>query len=151
MATWFEGSGEIAVSIAQVKSDFGDIGTHFVGLVKQIPGMRHVELVEQGADFVTIDSDEGRMIRTSISLDIQADRVLVEYDEEFQGEEVTAKSHFRDEFTSSGKEVTHHTIMSGDEAPGSLDFFYRRFGSESMGKTFLKAYRKHFEKQFPRN
>ncbi len=86
------------------------------------------------------------MTRTNITKRIEAESVVVEYDEEYQaGSMVTTKSHFVDAFTTSDTGVKHHTILSGVEAPGLLGFFYRKFGSGSTGNAFLTSYKAYLE------
>ncbi len=104
--------------------------------------------METGGDFVTIKTNEGLMKRTNITKRIEAERVVVEFDEECQaGSKVTTKSHFFDEFTTSDTGVKYHTVLSGIEAPGLLGFFYRNFGSSNTGNAFLTSYKAYFEKQ----
>ena len=146
MSVWFEGSNEIECDIQQVKDGLENLGEHYVGVISLMPGMTSVELVEQGSDFVTIKTNEGLMKRTNISKRIEADSVVVEFDEEYQaGSKVTTKSHFLDEFTTSETGVEYHTVMSGVEAPGLLGFFYRKFGSSNIGDAFLTSYKAYFE------
>lgn len=148
MSIWFEGSNEIECHIEQVKDAFENHGEHFVGVISLMPGMTTVELVEQGRDFVTIKTNEGLMKRTNISKRIEADSVVVEFDEEYQaGSKVTTNSHFLDEFSTSDTGVQHHSVISGVEAPGVLGFFYRKFGSSNIGDAFLTSYKAYFEKQ----
>ena len=102
--------------------------------------------MEQGTNSVTIKTNEGLMKRTNISARIEAESVVVEFDEQYEaGSKVTATSHFTDEFTASGTGVTHRLVMSGVEAPGFLGFFYRNLGSSKTGNDFLTAYKTHFE------
>ena len=89
------------------------------------------------------------MKRTNITKLIEAERVVVEFDEEYQaGSKITTKSHFLDEFTTSDTGVKHRTVMSGVEAAGLLGF-YRNLGSSNTGSAFLKSYKTYFEKQNP--
>ena len=148
MSIWFEGTSEIECNIEQVKQALENHGEHYVGVISLMPGLASVELVEQGGDFVTIKTNEGLMKRTNISKRIEAERVVVEFDEEYQaGSKVTTKSHFFDEFTTSDTGVKYHTVLSGIEAPGLLGFFYRNFGSSNTGNAFLTSYKAYFEKQ----
>ena len=148
MSIWFEGDSEIECNIQQVKQALENLGEHYVGVISLMPGLASVELVEQGSDFVTIKTNEGLMKRTNISKRIEAESVVVEFDEEYQaGSKVTTNSHFLDEFTTSDTGVKHRTVMSGVEAPGLLGFFYRKFGSSNIGNAFLTSYKAYFEKQ----
>lgn len=148
MSAWFEGDNEIDCDIRQLKDALKDHGEHYVGVIRLMPGMTSVELVEQGTDFVTIKTNEGLMRRTNISKRIDAERVVVEFDEEYEaGSKVTTTSHFSDEFTTSDTGVTHRLVMSDVGAPGFLGFFYRTFGSSKTGNAFLTAYKAYFEKQ----
>jgi hypothetical protein len=148
MSVWFEGNNEIECDIQRVKNSFENIGEHYVGIISLMPGMRNVELVGQGSDFVTVRTNEGLSKRTNISKHLETDSVIVEFDEEYQaGSKVTAKTHFLDEFMTSDNGVKHRTIMSDVKAPGFLGFFYRTFGSSNMGKAVLKAYKIYLEKQ----
>ena len=146
MSIWFEGSGEIRCGIADVKAAVADLGAYYVGVVGLMPGLSSVELVEQGADFVTIRTHEGLMKRTGISVLVEAERVVVELDEEYlAGRMITARGHFVDEFTSSDAGVTHRMVINSVEAPGFLGFFYRHLASSSIGKAFLKSVKAWFE------
>ena len=148
MSVWFEGSREIECDIGQVKSALENPGELHVGIVSLMPGLTTVELVEQGNDSVTIRTNEGLMKRTNISKRIEADRVLVEFDERYEaGSRVTTTSHFCDEFTTSDTGVTYRLVMSDVEAPGFLGFFYQRFGRSKTGNAFLEAHKTHFETQ----
>ncbi len=41
--------------------------------------------------------------------------------------------------------MVHRTVVSDVQASGLLGFFYRRFGSRSMGKAFLSSHKGHLE------
>lgn len=148
MSVWFEGSREIDCDIGQVKRALENPGELYVEIVSLMPGLASVELMEQGNDSVTIRTNEGLMKRTNISKHIEADRVVVNFDERYEaGSKVTTTSHFLDEFTRSETGVVYRLVMSNVEAPGFLGFFYQRFGSSKTGNAFLTAYKAHFEKQ----
>lgn len=148
MNAWFEGRGEIDCTIQQVKQALDNPGELFVGVTSLMPGLTSVELVEQGTNSVTIKTNEGLMKRTNISRSIEAESVVVEFDERYEaGSKVTATSHFTDQFTMSDTGVTHHLVLSNVEAPGFLGFFYRNLGSSKTGNAFLAAYKTHFENQ----
>ena len=148
MSVWFEDYSEIECTIQQVKQALEKHGEHYVEVISLMPGLTSVELVDQGSDFVTIKTNEGLMKRTNISKRIEAERVVVEFDEEYQaGSRLTVKSHYLDEFTTSDTGVKHHTVLSDVEAPGFLGFFYRNFGKSSIGNALLKSYKTYFEKQ----
>jgi hypothetical protein len=148
MSVWFEGYNEIECNIQRVKHDLENYGEHYVGVISLMPGLTSVELVDQGSDFVTIKTNEGLMKRTNISKHVEAESVIVEFDEEYKaGAMVTTKAHFVDEFTTSDTGVNHHTVMSSVEARGLLGFFYRKFGKSNTGNAFLKSYKAYFEKQ----
>ena len=148
MSIWFEGNSEIECNIQQVKNAFENQGEHYVGVISLMPGMTSVELVEQGSDFVTIKTNEGLMKRTNITKRIEAESVVVEFDEEYQaGSKVTTNSHFLDEFSTIDTGVQHRTVMSGVEASGLLGFFYRKFGKSNTGNAFLASYKTYFEQQ----
>jgi hypothetical protein len=145
---WFEGSLEIDCDIGQVRRALESPGELYVGVDSLMPGLTSVELVEQGNDSVTISTNEGLMKRTNISKHVEADRVVVDFDESYEaGSKVTTKSHFSEEFTTGNTAVTYRLVMSDVEAPGFLGFFYQRFGSSKTGNAFLTAYKAHFEKQ----
>lgn len=148
MSVWFEGAGEIDCDLGRVKVALQSPGALFVGVVTLMPGLTSVELVEEGSDFVTIRTNEGLMERTNLSKRIEAERVVVEYDERYEaGSKVTTTSHFSDEFMASGTGVTHRLVMSDVAAPGLLGFFYRTLGRSKTGNAFLSAYKTHFEQQ----
>ncbi len=146
MSVWFEGESRIDCDIERVKSAVADYGATIAGVVGQMPGITEVELVEEGPDCVTLQTNEGLMKRTRIARRVEPDMVVVDCDEEFEaGSRVTATSHFRNEFTASGAGVVHRAVVSDVQAPGLLGFFYRRFGSRSMGKAFLSSYKGYLE------
>ena len=147
MSTWFEGSNEIACDIQQVKSTLENLGEYFVGITALMPGLTSAELIEQGNDFVTIRTSEGLMKRTSISNRVEAQSVVVEFDEEYQAGKIVAKTHFLQEFTASEVGVKHRTVMSDVQASGLLGFFYRNFAKSSIGNAVLKSTKAYFEKQ----
>ena len=146
MKIWFEGSSEIECTIQQVKHALENYGEHYVQVISLMPGLIKVELVEQGDDFVTIQTNEGLMKRTSISKRLEAESVIMEFDEEYQaGSKVTTKTHFLDEFTTTDTGIRHRTVISDVEASGFLGFLYRTFGSSNLGNAFLKSYKTYFE------
>lgn len=146
MSVWFEGSNQIECSIEQVKQAVDNHGELYAEVIGLMPGMKWAELVEQGTDFVTIETNEGRMKRTDISKRIQAETVVIELDEKYMaGRTVTTMAHFLDEFKKSGNGVEHRVVISRVEAPGWLGFFYRAFGKSKTGNAFLKAYKVYFE------
>lgn len=148
VSVWFEGSCAIDCGIGRVRHALENLGELYVGTVSLMPGLTSVELVEQENDYVTIRTNEGLMKRSNISKHIEADRVIVDFDERYEaGSKVTTTSHFSDEFTTSATGVTYRLVMSDVEAPGFLGFFYRRFGGSKTGNAFLAAYKAYFEKQ----
>ncbi len=150
MSVWFEGSNEIECNIQQVKHALENHGEHYVGVISLMPGLTSVELVEQGSDFVTIKTNEGLMKRTNISKRIEAESVVVEFDEEYQaGSMVTTKSHFLDEFTTSDTGVKHRTVMSDVEASRIVGLLLPKFRQLQHGNAFLKSYKTYFEKPNP--
>ena len=146
---WFEGSIEINCNIESVEHSLNNLGQYFVGIISLMPSMTKVELVEQGDDFVTLQTNEGLMKRTNISKKVEGERIVVEFDEEYQaGKAITTKSHFLDEFEVSDNVISHRITISNLKAPGFMGFFYRNFGSSSMGKAFLNAHKSFLEKEF---
>lgn len=113
-----------------------------------MPGLTSVELVVQGNDSVTIRTNEGLMKRTNIARRVEADSVVVNFDEGYEaGSKVTATTHFSEEFTTTDTGVTYRLVMSDVEAPGFFGFFYQKFGSSKTGNAFSTAYKAHLEKQ----
>jgi hypothetical protein len=146
LPVWFEGSNEIECSIQQVKHSLDDHGEHYLGVISLMPSLTDVELMDQELDSVTIKTNEGLMKRTNISKRIESEKVIVEFDEEYQaGKMVTTKTHYFDEFTTISTGIKHRTVLSGVEAPGFLGFFYRKFGKSSIGKAILNSYKTYFE------
>ena len=146
MAVWFDGTNEIDCSLERVKQAVGNAGEYFVGVVGHMPGLTSVELVEQDGSSVTIRTNEGVMARTSVSTLVEADRVVLDFDEKYEaGTKVTVNSHFSDEFVSSDSGVTYRLIISDVGAPGLLGFFYRRFGRSKIGKSLLAAQKAFLE------
>ena len=150
MSVWFEGSIEIDCSIQQVKHSLDDTGELFVGVTSLMPGLNSVELVEQDTDVVIIRTNEGLMTRTKITKHIEVDRVVLEFDEEYQaGSLVTAKSHTMSQFTTGDAGVRNSIVISRVEAPGLLGFFYRTFGGSRIGRALLNSNKLFFERQNP--
>lgn len=52
MSIWFEGSNEINSTIEQLKKSLGNLGEHYVGIVKLMSVLTNIELVEQENDFL---------------------------------------------------------------------------------------------------
>ncbi len=146
MSNWFEGYQELDCQLEQVKQSLEDTGEYFLGVTKNMPGLTLVELVDQGSDFVTIRTNEGLMKRTNISKKFDTGSVSVEYDEEYQaGSMVTARTHFRDEFTAGDSGVNHRLIISSVIASGLLGFLYRTFAKSSTGNALLNSTKTYFE------
>jgi len=143
---WFEGSNDINCNIQELQRSFEKIGELNTNVVSLMPGLTSVELVEEGSDFVIIKTNEGEMKRTNITKKVEATRLVLEFDEEYKaGKMVTAKSHFVHEFVTSSTGVNHRMVISAVKAPGVLGFFYRNFGSSSIGNAVLKSFKKYFE------
>jgi len=68
----------------RVKLSLENPGEHYVGVISLMPGLKNVELVEEGEGYVTIRTNEGLMKRTNISKLVEPDRVVVELDEEYR-------------------------------------------------------------------
>ncbi len=148
MVVWFEGDTDIDCTIEQVSRALDNPGALFTGVTSLMPGLTSAELVEQGGDSVIIETNEGVMKRTNISRRVEADSVVVEFDEEYAaGSKVTTTSHFREEFTTNAAGVSYHLVMTDVEAPGFLGFFYQKFGSSKIGNAFLAAYKAYLENQ----
>lgn len=147
MSVWFEGKSDIACSldhVAQIISN--SIGDYFTGVVRLMPGLTTVELVEGHPDAVTIRTNEGLMRRHNIVTRVDDDSVSVEFDEEYQaGSKVTVNSHSIHQFVTADHGVTHQLVVRDVAAAGVLGFFYRKFGSSKMGKALLTAEKAHLE------
>ena len=148
MSVWFEGEDEIDCTIEQVKRALENHGEFHTGVTSVMPGLVGVELVEQDGDSLTIKTNEGLMRRTNITKRIEADEVVVEFDEQYDaGSKVSTTSHFSDQFTTSDRGVTHRLVITDVEAPGFLGFLYRKFGSSKIGRALLAANKAYFEQQ----
>ena len=148
MSVWFEGSCEINCDMEQVKRALENLGEFYAGIVRRMPGLSSVELMEQGDGSVTIRTNEGVMIRSKISQRIDADRLVVEFDERYEaGSKVTTTSHFSEEYASGETGITYRLVMSDLEAPGFLGLLYQRFGSSKTGNAFLQSCKTHLEAQ----
>ena len=143
---WFEGSGIIKCNLQELKLAIENPGKFYEGVVSFMPGLTSVKLLEQGKDFVIIETNEGLMKRTNIRKTILPDGVVIEFDEEYQaGRMVTANSHFLEEFKATKEGLNHRTEISDVTAPGILGFFYRSFGSKSIGNAILKSHKTYLE------
>ena len=148
MAAWFESSGDIECSMQQVKQALEDLGSYFVDVVRLMPSLTSVELVEQGDDFVVIRTDEGLVRRTNISTEFESERATVEFDEEYRaGPIIATKAHFHDQFTATDAGIAHRTVISDVKTRGLFGFFYRLLGAKSTGNAFLRSHRTYFENQ----
>ena len=146
MKAWFEGTTQIDCDLQTVKTSVADFGTHFLGVVRSMPGISEAELLEQGEDFVTIRTNEGVMRRHNIECSVGDDKVILSFDEVYETSKVTGRSHFEDTYTASNSGgVQFHSVVSDVQANGVLGFLYRRFGSRNMGKAFLSSQKKYFE------
>lgn len=144
---WFDGSNEVNCNIELVKNSFEDVGTYFVEVTKCMAGISSAKLVEQGADYVTIQTNEGLMKRTGITKKIDNDKVVIEFDENYKaGSAITTNSHIKEEFEAIQDKVSHRVTITQLKAPGFLGFFYRNFGSSNIGNAFLEASKTYYEK-----
>ena len=88
------------------------------------------------------------MKRTNISIVSNKDKIIVEFDEEYQaGKTITTNSHFVKEFEEKNNEIRLRVEISNLKAPGFMGFFYRNFGSKNIGNSFLNAYENYLGKQ----
>ncbi|MDH3680713.1 MAG: hypothetical protein OEV40_12255 [Acidimicrobiia bacterium] len=146
MSVWFEGSNQIDCTIDSVKHEVENLGEHYAGVISLMPGLASVELVQQGDDSLTIRTNEGLMTRSGVSKVVDVNRVVVEFDEEYQaGSRITTRGHFVDEFTATDVGVTHHLVISDLTASGVLGFFYRNFGKSRIGRALLTAHKAYLE------
>ena len=147
MSVWYEGEIEFNSGLEHIQGAFENAGETYLAIVKLMPGLSNVELIEQGPGYVHIKTNEGLMKRTNIRVDSSGERVVVEFDEEYQaGKMLTTSSHFRDEFRVSPDGILLKMTISDLKAPGFMGFFYRNFGSSNTGTAFLTAWKTHFEK-----
>jgi hypothetical protein len=58
-----------------------------------MPGLASVNLVEPGNDFVIIKTNEGLMKQTNISKKVEADSIIIEFDEEYKAGSWSRQSH----------------------------------------------------------
>jgi hypothetical protein len=145
--TWFEGSNNLQTDLPKMKESLDDIGQYFKGVISLMPGMTDVKLVDQGNDFVSIQTNEEIMKRTNILVKNANDKISIEFDEEYQaGKMVTATSHFLHKFRTEENTINHSLVISSLKAPGLMGFFYRNFGSKNIGKAFLGAHKQYLEK-----
>ena len=143
---WFEGTTHIDCDLQSVKTSLADFGTHFVGVVRSMPGISEAELLGQGEDFVTIRTNEGLMRRHNIECTVGENEVTLRFDEVYEASKVTGRAHFDDSYTASDSGgVEFRSVVSDVQANGVLGFLYRRFGSRNMGKAFLSSQKRYFE------
>ena len=146
MSIWFESSNEIECNIQKVKESFNNYGKHYMGIISLMPGLTNVKIIEEGPGFVSIRTNEGIMKQTNISKIVQDDKLIVEYDEDYQaGKKINVKTHYLDEFIFVENKVKHRTVLSNVKATGILGFFYKIFGKSSIGNAILKSYKTFFE------
>ena len=142
---WFEGSNIIECSIGEIENIIENHGKFFTGVASFMPGLTSVELIDEGKDHVIIKTNEGIMKRTNIKKRHEPNKVVIEFDEEYQAHMVTANSHYLEEFITSEDGVNHRTVISDIKAPGLVGFFYRSFGSANIGKAVLKSFKTYLE------
>jgi len=143
---WFEGSCTIGCRFQSLEHSIEDHGKFYEGVVSCMPGISSVELLEQGSDYLIIETSEGIMKRTNLKKSIKQDIVVVEYDEEYKaGKMVTTHSHFLDEFTSNEDGIKLKTTISDVRASGVLGLIYRLFGSSNIGKAVLNSHKTYLE------
>ena len=148
MLIWFEDYIEIECNIQLVIQSFENYGKHFVGVIKLLPGLTSVELFEEGSDYIYIKTNEGLMKRTNISKKIDNEKVVVEFDEEYNtGPMINVRTHYFIEFVLTNNIVKLHVLLSEVKTTGFLGFFYRKFGKSSTGKALLNSYKDYFEKK----
>jgi len=150
LSVWFEGEDEIDCRLEQVERAVENPGEFFAGVVRLMPGLADVALVDEQAGSVTIRTNEGLMKRTNITAQRDPDRVVIEFDEEYvAGSRVTTNAHFRQQFAATDRRVAHQLTISDLTAPGLLGFFYRKFGASKMGRAFLTAHKSLLERSEP--
>ena len=105
---WFDGSKEINTSLPEIENSLDDIGQFVLDVINLMPSMTSVKIIEQGHDFVTLETNEGIMNRTNISIEIAKEKIVIEFDEKYQaGKTITTNSHFIHEFKSTKNSVNH--------------------------------------------
>ena len=145
-SSWFEGTIQINCSIDDIRNSLTNLGQHYVGMVKHMPGITNTELVEQGSDHVIIKTNEGIMKRHNISMQDTSETIIVEFDEEYQaGRMITTKTHYKEEYTKENAGLTCRIILRDVEASGILGFFYTIFGKSNIGNALLQANKLYLE------
>jgi len=148
MSIWFEDYIEIECNIQQVIRSFENYGKHFIEVIKLMPGLTSIELIEEGSDYIYIKTNEGLMKRTNISKNIDNEKVAVEFDEEYNtGRMINVSTHYLIEFLITNNKVKQHILLSEVKTTGFLGFFYQIFGKTSTGKALLNSYKDYFEKK----
>lgn len=151
MSNWFKGYIEIQCTLSMVENSLENCGNHYLNVIKNMPGLKNVELVDEGDDFITIKTNEGIMKRTNISKTSEKDKITIKYDEEYDtGSMLTVKSHFIDNYKSSANNIVFETVISGVKTKGFMGLFYKLFGKSSIGNAFLsscKTYLETYKKQ----
>ena len=150
MKPWFEGSGPVDITLAELKTNLADPAAYYLGVVNRMPGLNSADLVERGPGGITIETDEGLMNRSRIRKEEEPDRVVLECREVYQaGKALTITSFYSEEFRREGDIIVHRLVINGVRAPGFLGFFYRTFGGSAVGKAYMKAARKHLGNRDP--
>ena len=140
MKIWYEGETDIDCRFDDIVLAMRNPGAHYCGVVKRMPGLTTVELVDETDDSITIRTNEGLMTRTGITVVVTEGRVAVDYQEVYAGKKlVTVTSHFHEEFVPTRGVVNYRLALSGVEAPGVVGFLYRSFGSNKIGSALLAA------------
>lgn len=146
MSKWYEGSNIIECELKTIKLSFDDYGQHYADIIRLMPGLTSVDLVEQGNDYIIIKTNEGIMKRTNISKKDTDNSLIIEFDEEYQTVKgIKVISHTVNTFESDNHNVNHHLVISDVSADGLLGFLYRQFGKSSIGVATLNSYKTFFE------
>ncbi|MDG1483216.1 MAG: hypothetical protein P8R54_26740 [Myxococcota bacterium] len=146
MKTLFEDTTALPFCLQDISAALSDIGRYFVETTRNMPDMTSVVLVEQGASFVTFKTNQGLVKRTNIAIEHTAERIRVEYAEEYwAGKLIAGISHVMDDFMPCPAGIAHCTTISGVEAPGFRGFFTRNLDVSGLGKALQVAQRRHIE------
>jgi hypothetical protein len=146
MSHWFKGNITFDGKIDDVKKLVEDHASHFQLVVKTMPGMTKSEIEKTGSDYVHIRTNEGFMKRTNVKKIVDDEKVLIEFDESYDGGKlVNVNSHYQLEFKGHDDHIHLTCTIDLIKSRGFLGIVYKLFSSKSIGNATLKVYKSIIE------
>lgn len=146
MSIWYKSSEEINCQLDTVKQEVKSMGQLLVGVVKLMPGLTSVELIEATEDTVIIKTNEGLMNRSNILISLDKNLVTIDFNESYQAGKMSEfLTHYKHIFEMKDDGVLHTCEISNVKASGFMGFLYKNFAKKSIGSATMNAYKKYLE------